>query len=296
MEYLLIIASILAGFGLISIILGIFLSKKATVKGNYFIAGTLLIGFGLTLMFMYLYHHYPQYAIFEVFKSFGIYVSFILFFAVIVVIIHHFINIPGYVYRKLLHIIMTLAIFPLIYSTHTYWITLIVLAMMLGGVTVGLLIIERLSFYQSLFAEKKKHEVMISFIFYFVVCALLIYLFWGLKGESYIYIIFASILAWGLGDAAAAIIGNRFGKPILHGVLIEGHKSIEGSIANFVVASISALIILLIFAPYAWYYSILIALGVGLVSTIFELFTRFGLDNLTIPLSVAGILFLITLI
>jgi len=57
--------------------------------------------------------------------------------------------------------------------------------------------------------------------------------------------VLASVLAWGLGDAAAALVGKRFGRHFVRGRLVEGCKSLEGTFAMFVVSFISVMIVLI---------------------------------------------------
>jgi phytol kinase len=97
------------------------------------------------------------------------------------------------------------------------------------------------------------------------------------------------ILVMGYGDGFAAVIGEKFGKT----KLVFG-KSLEGSLAMFVASLIVASILLLVVGgqPLWW----LIALVVALVATLVELYSPFGLDNLSVPIVVSFTYFLFTLI
>ena len=205
-----------------------------------------------------------------------------------------FVNIPDYLSRKLLHLTASLMVIPVIIIPSTWWIAEISVACLLVGVIIILFIIERFAFYQEFFIEKYKHEVIISFVIYFLVMASLIAFFWLYRDSKYFVIM--AILAWSLGDAAASTFGHLCGRNTLSGKLIEGTKSVEGSVACFVFAFAVPFIMLLVVYQYVWWLALLSALSTALGVTLAELFTKKGLDNLTCPLMAGIILFLFSLI
>ena len=204
-----------------------------------------------------------------------------------------FIDIPDYLSRKILHVVASLMVIPVIIIPSSWWVSEICVACLLIGVIAILFIAEKFEFYQKFFIEKYKHEVIISFIIYFLVMASLIAFFWLYRDSKY-YVIMA-IIAWSLGDAAASIFGHLCGRHTLSGRLIEGDKSIEGSIACLVFAFAVPFIILFIVYHYVWWFALLAALATALGVTLAELFTKKGLDNLTCPLMAGIILFLFSL-
>ena len=227
---------------------------------------------------------------------FGIYVGYIVIIPFIIIGLKHLIPIKEHVYRKLLHLVAATSIFPLVLFASQYWISLLVCLTVAGGITFGLLIFERFNFYDKLFIQKKKYETVISFLIFYITISILIALFWGLLGDGYKYIIFTSVIAWGFGDAFAAMFGVSFGKPKLHGRFIEGNKSITGCVSMFIASAVSSFIVLLIFGPYIWYFALLIALSIGIIASFVELFTKYNLDTLTVSLIAALFLYLISLI
>lgn len=92
------------------------------------------------------------------------------------------------------------------------------------------------------------------------------------------YSVIASVLVMGWGDGLAALIGSRFGR---NSYLVYGKykKSIEGS--SVMLAASFAIIML--FTPLKWYAALLIAL----LASFAENVTPLGLDNLSVPFSVA---------
>ena len=96
------------------------------------------------------------------------------------------------------------------------------------------------------------------------------------------------VLALGIGDPAAAIIGRRFGKH-----KVRSHKSLEGML-GFVLASTLGIFAWLMLTPHpellatpAWRVFV-IALWASVVGAITEVYCQPIDDNFAIPLTVAG--------
>ncbi len=108
------------------------------------------------------------------------------------------------------------------------------------------------------------------------------------------WLIAAGIIPLAYGDAAASIVGLKWGK---HQFNICAKKSIEGSLTMFTTC------FLVLAASFAFFGSLyplpitnylLASLGAAVVATLCEAFTPRGLDNLAVPiLSAAAFLFLL---
>ena len=147
---------------------------------------------------------------------------------------------------------------------------------------------ERIPGYSELLTERKQGEIKRSLVVVFSMFPIVIGVCWGWFGKP--YLVLASVLAWGLGDAAAALIGKRFGRHFLEGKGIEGRKSLEGTLAMFVMAFGAVLVVLLVngSANLSVYFPI--ALVTGVVCALVELYTKNGMDTITCPLAAAAIL------
>ena len=229
-------------------------------------------------------------------RLFGIYIGYIVVFACILLLIRYMTKVPDYVFRKLLHIVAFTSIIPLAVCTDTWWIAVVVQCIFLVLVVIALLYCERFSFYRSLFVEKGKHEVVISFVMLFGLIAILLAVFWGGFGAQYKYIAVAAIMAWGPGDGAAAIVGHILGRHKLSGKHIEGVKSVEGSVAMAVTSFVCTLATLLLGSGLAWYIAIAFSLVIAVVAALVELYTEKGLDTVTVPLAASVILSLTMLL
>lgn len=87
------------------------------------------------------------------------------------------------------------------------------------------------------------------------------------------------ILVMGYGDGFAAVIGKRYGKHSLKHYGLD--KSLEGSLT---VLGFSMLVAIVLFGLYAPSNLVLKVVSVGIASTIIELITPNGFDNLSLPL------------
>lgn len=225
----------------------------------------------------------------EVLRLLGIYWGYIIAFALSLIVIRFTVKVPDYIFRKLLHIVAFTSIFPLLLCTQQWQAAVLVELSFLAVIIVGLHFFERFSFYQSLFVEKGKHEVITSFVMLFSLMTILLAVFWGGFGDAYRYIPGTAIMAWGPGDAAAAIVGRNWGKHKLSGPHIEGVKSLEGTLAMGVTSFVCTLGTLLWMSPLALGSAVLISLVIAPIAALVELYTRHGLDTVTVPIA-AGII------
>ena len=220
----------------------------------------------------------------EYLKVLGIYIAFIVLLASALIIVRFTTKVPDYIFRKLLHIVAFTSILPLVLSTEIWWIAAAVEVLFLILVIIALHFFEKFSFYKGLFVEKAKHEVISSFVALFGLMTVMISVFWGIFGREHLYIAIGAIMAWGPGDAAAAIVGKNFGKHKLQGRYIEGTKSVEGSAAMAVTSFVCLLPVLLTMSSLPWTVSLLFALITAPIASLTELFTKGGWDTITCPL------------
>ena len=115
------------------------------------------------------------------------------------------VKVPAEVFRKTLHIILLGSIFVLVYLFESWWASAAAAVLFIALVFPILVFAEHLPGYSRLLIERKRGEIKRSLIIVFFMFAAIICVCWGLLGERYLVI--ASVLAWGLGDAAAALAG-----------------------------------------------------------------------------------------
>ncbi|MFO8150417.1 MAG: hypothetical protein R6T93_08975 [Trueperaceae bacterium] len=117
--------------------------------------------------------------------------------------------------------------------------------------------------------------------------SLLIALFWGLLGPGWRPAIAVAVMVWGLGDAAAALVGGFLGRHRFAHRLVEGAKTLEGTAAMVVAAAIAAFVTLFLYGGASWWLSLLAAASLAPLAGAVELVSRRGSDTLTVPLVTA---------
>lgn len=97
-----------------------------------------------------------------------------------------------------------------------------------------------------------------------------------------------SILILGYGDGLAAVFGKRYNK-----IKIFNDKTLSGAVTVFLVSIIISTVLLMLFKEIKTSKLILVVLITSLSATGLELFTKKGLDNLTIPIGLTAILYVL---
>lgn len=225
----------------------------------------------------------------ELIRGLGITVVYYLACLAVALPVRRFTRVPKEISRKALHFMLLGSVFIFTLGFETWWIAVIASVLFMLIVLIVLAVAERfLPGYSRLMTERKAGELKRSATVIFVVFAILITICWGLLGEKHLVI--ASVMAWGLGDAVAALVGKRFGRHYLQNKYVEGKKSLEGSLAMLVVTFVTVLVILAVMGSHTWFEYIPTAVNTAIVCTLVELFTKKGMDTITCPLAAACVL------
>lgn len=142
-----------------------------------------------------------------------------------------------------------------------------------------------LSYYFPIFASiNGVGRKSLGTFFYAVSIGVLIACFWS--HQSHYAVLGVLVMTW--GDGLAALVGQRFGKHPYK--LWDMRKSWEGSGTMFAASYlVSGLILLSVFGDGWQIWAI--ALATALTATGLEAFSKFGVDNLTVPLGSAFLAF-----
>jgi phytol kinase len=125
--------------------------------------------------------------------------------------------------------------------------------------------------------------------FYAVSIGLLVGCFWTLQQPHYAVI---GILVMTWGDGLAAVMGQKYGR---HPYQLWGmKKSWEGSFTMALISFVATSLILLTVQGAIW-QTWVVALSVAAIATALEAFSKFGIDNLTVPLASALVAFSLNL-
>ncbi len=228
----------------------------------------------------------------EFLTGYGVLLGYYLVCAVSALVARCFVTMPDEVFRKILHCIVLVSILVFTYGFDTWWLAAVAALMLVAMIFPVVALAERICDFSQLLVERKPGEIKRSLVVAFCMFAALIAVCWGWMGEKYLVV--ASVFAWGFGDAAAALVGKRFGRHYIEGRLVEGRKSLEGTLAMFAVSFITVLLVLLVSGSLAWYAYVPTALLTAVVCALVELYTRGGMDTLTCPLAAAAILIPLT--
>ncbi len=117
--------------------------------------------------------------------------------------------------------------------------------------------------------------------------ALAIFLVFLLAADD-LWVYFSSVLILGVADAFAALVGTRWGR--LRYSVQESTKSLEGSLAFFLITCAAVLLTAPLFADIPWPNLVHIAVATAVLLTCFEAISLKGADNLLVPVAAAVIL------
>lgn len=224
----------------------------------------------------------------EFIRGYGMLLGYFAVCAASALALRRVITFPTEVFRKTLHMIPLGSILVWTYAFETWWISALATVTFIAMVFPILQLGERFPGYSEVLCERKHGEIKRSLVVVFCMFAVLIAVCWGWLGERYLVI--ASVFAWGFGDAAAALVGKRFGRHPIEGPLVEGRKSLEGTLAMFAVSFLSVMAVLLAHDAGQAHGYVPIAAATAVVCAVVELFTKDGMDTLTCPLAAAATL------
>jgi phytol kinase len=220
--------------------------------------------------------------------GFGMVILYFVVFIGIIIPIRKLFSTKSEKFRKTLHMGALFSIFVFLYAFKFWWHAVIACLILIIIIFPVLHFAERLKGYSTLLVQRKPNEVKWSMIQIFTAFSIVLTVGWGLFNSRYLAL--ASLFTWGFGDAAAALVGKRFGKRKLRGRLIEGVKSVEGSVAMALVAFVACAIVLFVKGETPWYISLIAAGAAAVVASIVELYTRNGADTITCPLAALVVL------
>ena len=197
-------------------------------------------------------------------------------------------KLPSFVFRKLLHFVAFTSVSLMILAAKSWQAAALTSVLIAIVVYPILAAFENKPWYGKLFVQKTPGEIKRSLLLLFLMFAALITVAWGLFDQPQLAT--TSILMWGTGDAAAALIGIPCGKHKVHSRLTDGKKSWEGSLAMFAVSLLSGIIMLLFTQDMGFLRLLLIASFASVLGTATELFSPSEYDTVTVPIVIVAVL------
>lgn len=196
------------------------------------------------------------------------------------------------VFRKLLHCILLGSMAVWVAVIPAWWQAALFSLLFAILIYPVLHLAERIKGYSKTLTERTPGELKSSLLVVFFMFAVVIAVCWGVFGDK--YLVLASIYAWGIGDAFAALIGKRYGKHKIKGKFLTGKKSWEGTAAMFLCAFVSVGAVLLFRGGLAPLGYVVIPLVVAAVSAAAELYSKNGYDTMICPLCAMAALLSLT--
>lgn len=218
----------------------------------------------------------------------GVTVLYIAIAASIMLTARNLLTIPDELFRKILHFILLGAYIPLVFAFEAWWMAAIFASSLIVILFPILSLAEKLPVFSSFVNERKKGEFKISMVLAVGMMAFSVSVCWGLFGDK--YLVLASIYAWGVGDALAALVGKRFGKHKIRWKHADGKKSVEGSLAMLVCSIISVFAVLLFRGGIAIPICLVIAALAAVVCTVSEMCTKNGFDTVVCPTAAMAVI------
>ncbi|MBQ9989307.1 MAG: TSUP family transporter [Clostridia bacterium] len=230
----------------------------------------------------------------KVLECFDWYLVYLAGLITVLLLARHFFAIPKELWRKLLHLVAYTSSLFMMFKSHS-WLTTSVCCLLFAAIVYPILhFAERWKGYAVFFNQRYSGEIKKSLLLLFCTHAALIALSWGWLDKPYIAI--TSILMWGIGDTAAALIGKRFGKHHVHLPLADPLKTWEGSSAMMITAFCTGFVALLMASPLKWHICLALAAISAPIAAYVELISHGGNDTVAVPTGVTIILSLLSVI
>ena len=185
--------------------------------------------------------------------------------------------------RKLIHISVGLWAFGTVLLFEHWYFAIIP--------PLSFVILNYISYRRDIFKSVETGEKgNLGTVYFPISFVIIICLFW----ESP-HLLVASLMPMTWGDALAAILGRRYGQRKYS--VLGSTRSVEGSLAMFLFSWLSTFLALLLLLPLGWQLSLtslLYSLALAVFATLVEALSPWHIDNLTVPLLSAALLYLIT--
>ena len=253
------------------------------------ITGAVLTILGVSMIILNYWNYLSQVSLFvQVLRCIGVLGALIVICLLILLPIRFLTKIPSFVFRKLLHIVAFGGISLMILLAEDWRaaaITSGLLALVLYPVLSAL---ENEPWFGKLFVQKSQGEIRKSMLLLFIMFTAVILVAWGIFDRAELAA--ASIMMWGAGDAAAALVGIPLGKHKVRSRFTDGKKSWEGSFAMLLVSFATGVLVLSISQSIGWTHVILSACIGALVGTVTELVSPSEYDTITVPVVIISVL------
>ena len=228
--------------------------------------------------------------IMQTFSCLGKFLVCLLCCVVVILPLYLLVKMPRYVFRKILHAVAFSCITLMIVAAENWQAAVLASVSFAAVIYPALKLLQNQPWYSRLFQEKSKGEVCRSMVMLFLMFTAVTIIAWGVFGKRGIAC--ASILMWGFGDAAAALVGIPFGRHKVISRWTDGKKSYEGSLAMLAVSLIVGCLFLCLSHTMPINRAIPVAIAGSITGTVVELFSHSEHDTVTVPVAILVVLLL----
>ncbi len=216
---------------------------------------------------------------------------------------------PREVIRKFYHIFFSFSIFILLYAFNSWLVALVVILLFFLVALIYLTLEEYVLPFKLIDLDRRKNyrirEVSIQIIYIIIMQAILLLVFRYFLNQPFHAAI--GVLVWGVGDAAAAVIGKLYGRYNFNGPVLSPAKTLEGTGSLILLSWLTVMVLGALYHyslfPAAFLellpggaglalYALFLAVTAGLIEAV----SRIGLDTITVPVAVALVSYLSLLV
>ncbi len=207
----------------------------------------------------------------------------------LIALANRFLPIRREVIRKSYHIMICLCIVALVAWFDRWYAALLTLGAYLALAYVGIFALNRLGVFQRFSIDRAGgvQEVLRQIGYFILSVSLSITVFWGVFGSEWKFVSLIGFMAWGFGDAAAALVGREFGRMRLKLPFFDRRKTVEGSLAMFAASAAAMFTVLSVMTAYSWAVRSTASLILAAAGTVIEASSHRGQDTIYLPLSVS---------
>ena len=258
------------------------------------VTGALLTLMGAAMLILHYWDFLSQSVLFtETLRCLGYFALFILPCIALLLLVRGLVRPPKYVFRKMLHVVAFSCVTFMILKAPD-WASASISSVILAALIFPILVIlEREEWYAELFVEKKPGEIKRSLLMLFLMFAAITAVAWGVFGHREAAA--AAILMWGVGDAAAALVGIPLGRHKVKLKLADGKKSREGTAAMAAASFLVGFVFLLCYGGFDVGTVLLLSLPGAVVAAFTELISPSTWDTVTVPTAVLAVLLVLEL-
>ena len=246
------------------------------------VTGAVLTVLGAAMLLLNFWDAISQYpVIVETCECLRLFILYIIPCVFVLLAIRFCTKVPNFIFRKLLHLVAFTCVIIMLLGAENWYAASIASLLIVAVIYPVLALLEKERWFSNLFVEKRPGEIKLSLILLFAMFAILTAVGWGVFGKPMLTA--ASILMWGVGDAAAALVGIPFGKHKVKLKPADGKKSWEGTCAMMLLSFAIGMAFLVFHAKMSFGQVLPVCLVGATAGAAVELFSPSEWDTVCVP-------------